>query len=136
MLFGYLAGVRYITTPIKEPCGVPDDMHWVTQKYIDKAKSYGHSYTFYYASELINGYDKMKRKWKKAKKKAHHIEKEDCTKYAYDKDDYIIGTDEYKCLKGIIGPMKHLMSEYLYCWDDDDFYDKGRNFRLIMFFDS
>lgn len=136
-LFGILAGVRSCeVNQIKEPVGVPSDMHWLTKKMVDKSVKWGHSYTTYTARELFKAYDKMKRKWKKAKKKAARIEDDYYTKYALDENDYYIGSNNYHHMDSLINSIKENMKKYLYCFDQEDRMNDSDNFRLIMYFDS
>lgn len=134
--FGLLAGVRYVTTPIKEPCGLPDNMHWLTQEIWNKDREYAHTPTYYTLEELLKWRKKSKKKWKKISKGKKIID--DVCELPYVKtgdNEWDYFEKEYDMLDDIIiNPAKEALKEYIYYFDDIK--EHADEFRIIMWFDN
>ena len=135
-LFGILAGVRSRQFPIIDmPRGLPEDISAKTKEYADEWKDDAHSYSYITMRELIKWKNKQNRKKKKLKKK-HEIVKESDGDYIIDDNNEVVYKVEHHMLDYLIRLLKVKMDYYTYCFEEDDYYDKGDNFRIVFWFDN
>lgn len=139
-LFGILAGVRSREFPmIDNPRGIPDDISDKTKELYEDDKEYTHSHSYITMRELLKWKEEQTRKWKKLKKRYKVISDPDDW-YG----DYIVVEDantvvykqEHHMLDYLLQLLKIKMDNYLYCFEDDDYYNKGDDFRIVFWFDS
>ena len=137
-LFDILAGVRSNEfSRIDDPRGLPKDMSAKTKEYADEWKGDGHSYSYITMRELLQWRDKQTRKWKKLKKKHEVIKSSDWYgDYILDDDEYPVYKQEHHMLDYLIRILKTKMDNYIYCFEEEDYYNKGDDFRIVFWFDS
>ena len=136
-LFGVLAGVRsHDFDTISAPKGLPDDMALKTKQMADADMDWMHSHSYLTMRELLKWREKQKRKWKKLKKK-HKVEHD-----PYE-GDFILENEcevtfkyEKSILDLLIRKMKDKMDDHIFCFDKDDYYTKGDDFRIVFWFDN
>ena len=141
-LFGVLAGVRSANCEqISEPRGLPKDMALKTKEMADADKDWTHSHSYLTMHELLKWQEKQKLKWKKYKKcKNNKVIRED----SYD-GDMVVDKDtghvlmfkyeKYVC-DTLIRKMKDKMDDHVFCFEENDYWIKGDDFRIVFWFDS
>ena len=138
-LFGILAGVRSSEYPqIDEPRGLPKDMSAKTKEYADEWEGDAHSHSYITMRELLKWRDKYTRKWRKLKKKYGVVKCSDSYygDYIIDDNDEVTFKEEHHMLDYLISLLKLKMDNYFYCYEEEDFYNKGDDFRIVFWFDS
>ena len=147
-LFGVLAGVRSREFPmIDSPRGLPEDISAKTKEYAVEMKGDAHSYSYLTMKELLKWKKKMTRKWKKLLKE-HNNEVSGKDSYygeyiTEDEEDSwgdswmeITYKYEHEILDYLIKLLKIKMSNHIFCYEKEDYYDKGDDFRIVFWFDS
>ena len=138
-LFGILAGVRSREYPmISPPRGIPHDISAKTKEFADMWRGDAHSYSYVTMKELIKWKKVQTRKWKKLKKNESLIRgHDDCYgDYIVNENDEPIFKKDHHMLDYLIKLLKIKMDKYFFCFDSEDFYDKGDNFRIVFWFDN
>ena len=109
-----------------------------TKEFADEWKGDGHSYSYITMRELLKWRDKTTRKWKKLKKKYDVIKRPDdyYGDYIMIDETNIVFKEEHHMLDYLIRILKDKMDKYFYCWSDEDFYNKGDDFRIVFWFDN
>ena len=136
-LFGVLAGVRCSDfETIAYPKGLPDDMALKTKEMADEDFEWSHSHSYLTLRELLIWKEKQKKKWRRLKKK-YPIK--------YDKNEgyYIIDGEvevtfkyEQKLLNYLIRKIEDKMNDHFFCFEKEDFWKYGEDFRIVFWFDS
>ena len=138
-LFGILAGVRSREFPIIDiPRGLPNNISAKTKEFAEMWEGYAHSHSYITMKELIKWKDKQTRKWKRLKKNHKIVKKSDnyYGDYIIDDNDGVVFKEEHHMLDYLIQLLKVKMGNYIYCFEEDDYYDKGDDFRIVFWFDN
>ena len=137
-LFGVLAGVRSREFDvISYPKGLPDDMALKTKQLADADMEWTHSHSYLTIRELIQWKETQERRWKKLKKKYKIKHDPDQGDYIYNKKTSDV-TFKYEksILNYLIRKMKDKMDDHIFCFEKDDYYTKGDDFRIVFWFDN
>ena len=136
-LFGVLAGVRSNNLPtIDSPRGLPKDIALKTREMANEELEWCHSHSYLTLRELIRWKEKQKNKWKKLKKKQDVKFDEREGKYVLDNSGYPVFKYEQHILDTLIRKMKDKRDDHIFCFDVDDYWIKGDDFRIVFWFDS
>ena len=138
-LFGVLAGVRcHDFDTISAPKGLPDDIALKTKQMADADMDWTHSHSYLTMRELLNWKYEQKKKWKKLLKKHKNRVMEDAYwgEFVEDSEGYAVFKYEHKLLDGLIRKMKDKMGDHLYVFEEDDYWTKGDDFRIVFWFDN
>ena len=137
-LFGVLAGVRDISYgTISEPKGLPEDISPKTKELADEWKGDAHSYSYLTMRELLRWKEIKTQRWKKLKKKYKVTHDESEGDFIYnEKDNVLMYKREKTILDTLIKRMKTKMCDHVYIFEEDDYWNKGDDFRIVFWFDS
>ena len=136
-LFGILAGVRSNEfDSIDDPRGLPKDISLKTKEMADEWKDSGHSYSWLTLRELLAWKFKQKKKWKKYKKHYEVVHSTTDGTYLVDNEGNMVYKRDHKMLDRLIRLMKDKMDDHIFCFDEDDYWMKGDDFRIVFWFDS
>ena len=136
-LFGVLAGVRCNDFPsIDVPRGLPKDMALKTKEMAESDLSWTHSHSYVTLREMLEWKRKRTKEWKKLKKK--YVIKHDSHEGDFILDDDMYPTFKYEkhLLDYLIRRMKDKMGDHIGCYEKDDYYAKGDDFRIVFWFDN
>ena len=139
-LFGVLAGVRSATCEqIDEPRGLPKDMAAKTREMAEVDKEWTHSHSYLTMRELLRWREKQQFKWKKYKKqkgnKIVHTDYDGDLIYNSEGVPLMLKYEKHVCDR-LIRKMEDKMNDHIFCFEEDDYYLKGDDFRIVFWFDS
>ena len=136
-LFGILAGIRSRDFEmIDAPRGLPNDMSLKTKEMAEADMDWTHSHSWLTLKELLKWKEKQERKWKKLKKK-YEVEHDNYEgDFIVDCNGEVTFKYEKKMLNYLIRRMKDKMDNHIFCFEEEDYYLSGDDFRIIFWFDN